>query len=191
MLHHAFLEDTLAGARHVGAELVVAWALEPGEPVPAVEGARGGRQVGADLGARLAHTFEVEGRDGSAVVIMGSDHPDFDPAQVEAAFSAFASGADVVLGPSTDGGYWLVGCAPGLPVEALFADTAWSTSAVFVTTSGRCRSLGLELATVGVIEDVDTPADLDRLITRLAGLEQGRCPATRRVLDHLLVEAGG
>ncbi|NJL28917.1 MAG: DUF2064 domain-containing protein, partial [Thermoanaerobaculia bacterium] len=65
---------------------------------------------------------------------MGSDHPELDAARVEEAFARLATGADVVLGPSEDGGYYLIALAPGAVVPELFTGVPWSTSGVLEAT---------------------------------------------------------
>ena len=75
---------------------------------------------------------------GQAVVLIGSDCPEFDPGYLEAAFAALAQ-QDAVLGPAVDGGYLLIGlrAAPAL----LFEDIAWGTPQVLAVTRDRLRQL--------------------------------------------------
>ncbi len=73
-------------------------------------------QVPGDLGARMRGFFEGEFEDGaSMVVLIGSDSPTLDPTHVISAFLCLEQGRDVVLGPSTDGGYYLIGPATRAP----------------------------------------------------------------------------
>lgn len=184
-IHRAFLEDTLAALAGVGAELVLAWGIEPGEDLPTGWPGRARSQGQGGLGERLARVLGEESAGGFDVVIVGSDHPELRADAVEEALGRLADGAaDVVLGPTEDGGYWLVGCRRDVDAEKLFADTAWSTDRVLETSQARATALGLRWSLVAGLEDIDTPADLDRLMARL-DVDGGACPATRRALAEL------
>jgi uncharacterized protein len=129
--------------------------------------ARGGvafrPQVGASLGARLVTAFAGEFADGARrVVMIGSDCPGVDRRLVREAFAALGD-RDVVLGPASDGGYYLIGLAA--PRPALFRAIPWSTAAVAVETRARARALGLSCRLLRALRDVDTARD-----ARLVGL---------------------
>lgn len=186
-LHRAFLDDTLAALAGLRAELVLAWGSEPGEALPGGWRARARGQGEGDLGQRLARVVAEESHDGAAVVVVGSDHPELLVEVVEEALGRLADGSvDVILGPTSDGGYWLVGCRPDVDTARLFAETPWSTDRVLETTRTRAADLGLRCGLVATLDDIDTPADLERLIVRL---EAGgsACPATRRALAEVAV----
>ena len=85
-----------------------------------------------------------------------------------------APGVDVVLGPTEDGGYYLIGMRA--PRAALFEDMAWSTPTVLGRTLERAQRLGLRVACLPAWFDVDTAADLERLGSSWGGA--GACPAT-------------
>ncbi len=74
--------------------------------------------------------------------------------------------ADVVLGPTEDGGYWSVGLRA--PCPALFTDVPWSTDRVLETTLARARALGLRVRLLPRWFDVDTEADLKKLCDEIA-----------------------
>lgn len=80
-------------------------------------------QGGGDLGARMARCMAGFGTD--PVVVVGSDVPGISRADVAAAFGALRR-ADVVFGPSVDGGFWLVGAARGAAAAGMFGDVRWS-----------------------------------------------------------------
>jgi len=115
---------------------------------------------------------------------VGSDHPTLPLELVHRAFTTVEAGADVVLGPAEDGGYYLIALRAGAVSPRLFADVAWSTEQVLPTTQERCRELGLRLELLPVASDVDTPDDLRRLAARMATSDLG-CPRTREVLVSL------
>ena len=97
--------------------------------------------------------------------MIGSDVPTLPSAVLGAALERLA-GADLVLGPSEDGGYYLIGLRE--PRAALFADMAWSTEIVFEETMRRASALGLDVGLLPAWFDVDTAADLERLEAALA-----------------------
>jgi ADP-ribose pyrophosphatase len=93
-------------------------------------------------------------------------------------------GADVVLGPARDGGYWLV--AMREPHDAPFQDIPLSTGAAYETTCRRCAEADLTLATVEPWRDVDTAVDVAALLSTADVLP---APHTRALLRGL--EAAG
>ena len=123
-----------------------AWALAP--------------QQGRDLGARLSHATTQAFADGAQqVVVIGTDSPWLEPADIEAALTAL-SRADVVLGPTDDGGYYLIGLSR--PAPALFEGIAWSTASVYAQTRARADRLWLSLSALPLGYDVGELDDLRR-----------------------------
>ena len=111
-----------------------------------------------DLGQRLRRiTDEAFANGTDALVIIGSDCPELTPAIMQEAFDALRR-HDVVLGPASDGGYYLIGLRR--PAPELFDGIAWGTNAVLTQTLQAASRLGLSTATLGVLNDVDLPADL-------------------------------
>jgi len=90
------------------------------------------------------------------VVIIGSDCPALTAEDLEQAWRALDT-RDVVLGPATDGGYWLIGLRE--PQSALFERIAWSTSTVLAETIDRAHRTGLRVGQLRQLTDVDTEAD--------------------------------
>jgi rSAM/selenodomain-associated transferase 1 len=186
-LHAAFLDDLLDRLRPGRFTLALAWALDPEDAVP--EGPLPGiRQRGDDLGERmftaLSETVEAGG-EGMAVAALGSDHPTVRLEIVERAFELLEEGAEVVLGPADDGGYYLIALRGRGVARRLFEGIAWSTEQVFPATLERCRELGLRLELLPQASDVDTPDDLRRLAAALAESEPESdlgCPRTRALL---------
>ena len=182
-LHTAFLEDLLDRLRDGSFGLRLAWALDPGEPVP--DGPFPGvRQEGDDLGERLFRTLSAAAEEVPAVAALGSDHPTLPLEMVHEAFERVEAGADVVLGPAEDGGYYLIALRAGAVAPRLFEGIAWSTDQVFPETLARCRELGLRVELLPQAADVDTPDDLRRLALRMTGGDLG-CPRTRTLLGTL------
>lgn len=114
-------------------------------------------QAGGNLGTRLVHAFGRSFADGNgAVVIIGTDSPGVNRRIVAAAFRAL-SAHDLVLGPSLDGGYYLIGLSA--PHPALFRSIPWSTKDVLRATEARAQALGLNFRLLAPLRDVDSVAD--------------------------------
>ncbi len=114
-------------------------------------------QSGDDLGARMARAFaECFARGARRVAIVGTLEPDCTRAHVAAAFAALGE-HDVALGPARDGGYYLLALKLARP--ELFEGIAWSTSAVCGQTLRRAAALGLRVAQLETLRDVDTLDD--------------------------------
>lgn len=179
-LQGAFLEDLLERLGEGDFELRLAWALEPGEEMPAWPAA-GVRQRGEGLGDRLYLALSEAAAEAPCVAALGSDHPTLPLDLVHRAFERVEAGADVVLGPAEDGGYYLIALGRQAVVPRLFDGVAWSTGSVLATTLDRCRELGLAVELLPEAADVDTPEDLRRLAARMASSDLG-CPRTRSLL---------
>jgi uncharacterized protein len=123
-------------------------------------------QRGHDLGERLSnslsHHLDLGYR---RAVIMNSDGPTLPLVCLEEAFSGLDR-ADVTLGPSHDGGYYLIGMKQ-LHIE-LFQDVAWSTDRVLSQTLAACNRYGLTVQQLPEWYDVDVIGDLERLRQDLA-----------------------
>ena len=123
-------------------------------------------QPEGDLGQRMESLMQwAFARGAERVVIIGSDSPSL-PARYIDEGLALLREKEVVLGPSTDGGYYLVGRRKG--ESRIFQDVAWSTGMVFEQTLAR---LGTQ--TLGLLPpwyDVDTPAEAGFLKVHLEAL---------------------
>ncbi len=130
-------------------------------------------QEGDDLTERLTRLFDRLMAEGHpAALAMDSDSPTLPMAYVADAACALVAGeADVVLGPSDDGGYYLIGVRA--PRPELFEDVPWSTADVLEVTLARARGLGLRVRLLPAWFDVDTEADLQRLRAELTAGSAG------------------
>lgn len=139
-------------------------------------------QHGDDLGARLLFTFARLFRQGfTQVIVIDSDTPTLPTAYLEQALMLIAERVnDVVLGPTEDGGYYLIGLRQSH--RELFEQMPWSTSQVFPETRRRSEQYGLTVACTEYWYDVDTPEDLSRLRESLDQIQDGLARQTRQFL---------
>lgn len=115
-------------------------------------------QVEGDLGKRLENAAEIMLDHGSRkAIIIGSDIPDIHAGVVDRAIQLLDSN-DVVIGPSQDGGYYLIGFKKLHP--ELFQEILWSTGKVFEQTLNAANRLNLTVGRLPVMVDIDTTADL-------------------------------
>lgn len=116
------------------------------------------QQPAGDLGRRMSRALFTVLQEARHAVLIGADCPGLTAGDVDAALGALAEGVDVVLGPATDGGYYLVGVSAHHPY--LFEDIAWGSARVRAATLDRCRRHHLHWTCLVEHADVDTPGDL-------------------------------
>ncbi len=131
-------------------------------------------QRGEGFGERLHYTAEDLFAAGfSAVCLIDSDSPTVPQgAYAEAVRRLLANQDCAVLGPSDDGGYYLIGVNASHP--RLFEDIAWSTAVVAEQTLQRAREIDLPVYALPTWFDVDDRRTLARLYRELVGSESGR-----------------
>jgi rSAM/selenodomain-associated transferase 1 len=115
------------------------------------------QQANGDLGQRMSRAMQFELRHSCPVLLVGADCPSLCAGDLESAIEQLLSGVDVVLGPSHDGGYYLVGMHTHQP--ALFEDIPWGTPAVLEHTRRHMQALGLHCYYLPLRSDLDTAAD--------------------------------
>lgn len=118
-------------------------------------------QCGADLGERMHEAFEWALNAHDAAIVVGTDIPSMAREDLVQAADALRSGADAVLGPARDGGYWLLGLRQ--VSETLFTSMPWSTPDVADRTRQVLGGLGWRWAELAERSDLDEPRDLEAL----------------------------
>jgi rSAM/selenodomain-associated transferase 1 len=167
-LRRALLCDTLDSVRRVerASKAVIYTPDDAGPEVRelAPPGTRLVPQRGSDLGARLHHAFVDLLRPGTvAALIVGSDLPNLPSRYIDLGIEAVErKPGQLVLGPSPDGGYYLIGLTR--PEPRLFDDIPWGTDLVFERTLGRARALALRVEVLPEWYDVDSVDDLGRVM---------------------------
>lgn len=117
-------------------------------------------QRGEDLGARMKSAFHHAFATGfEKVVIIGSDCPGLTHSLLRQAFRLLDE-CEVVIGPSRDGGYYLLGMTTYRP--ALFDRKKWSTSAVCRQTIHQLEEREISYRLLPVLNDIDTEQDLSQ-----------------------------
>jgi len=202
----AFILDALAKCRALAPGRIVIAGSAPGGAESSRYFRRTARRFGAELidqgvgslGARMARALEPYSAGGAA--LFGTDTPSL-PTRLLGRSVALLRRAPVVIAPSLDGGYYLVGVRG--PMPDIFRALAWGRSNVLSETAARLRHEGVRYVSGPAWYDVDRWSDLKLLATHLEllsareGSASGRrrggaqppsplpCPATARVLQRL------
>ena len=148
-LASAAIADTVAVMSATDAEhRLVALDGRPGPWLP--DGFDVVGQPSGDLGARLAAAIDAGHDRGGPVLLVGMDTPQL---TLDVAFQ----GADAVLGPTDDGGFWAIGLRDRCP--GVFDGVPMSTELTGAAQLARLRELGLTVRILPRLRDVDEPAD--------------------------------
>jgi uncharacterized protein len=115
-------------------------------------------QIGDDLGEKMYHAIKEQfGLAYEHICLIGSDIYQLNPHILNQAFK-YLEDHDLVLGPASDGGYYLIGM--NKPHELLFKNIAWSTSEVLPQTIALAQKAGLTYALLPVLNDIDELGDI-------------------------------
>jgi rSAM/selenodomain-associated transferase 1 len=190
-LYAAFLADTVAACRRVaGVSLKIALTPETDARAFDLLGVAEDERMlqrGDELGARERHIFEDLFAHGfEKVIIVGSDLPTLPAEHIRQAIAWLDKGT-VAIGPSSDGGYYLIGLTrspDGVP--DLFTRVRWSTPHAYEDTIWAAGLAGLHVERVPYWYDVDDEEGLTRLRKDLTDPERAnRAPATAEVMRQL------
>lgn len=120
-------------------------------------------QCEGDLGVRMKTFFQqqFDSLNAEKIIIVGADCPQLTSTEVDQAFARLDR-FEVVIGPSNDGGYYLLGMKSRC--YDVFADIAWSTPSVLQNTKDHLRRLGVDFGLLATKTDVDDQTDLEQLI---------------------------
>lgn len=184
-LYEAFLRDALDQYACLDAAVRLYLSSLDAAKAPAFvpDGIPVFEQRGEGLGARMRRAFrETFSASYERVVIIGTDHPTLPTIYIERAFAALAEPKVVSIGPSEDGGYYLLGMNAFYP--GLFEGMTYSHSEVFEETLQRIRASGVQSAILPQWYDVDTPEALRRLAGDLEQADH-TAPHTRQTVERL------
>ncbi len=165
-IYRQMTESTLARATKVSKGLTISFC--PPDQLSLVRDWLGeafnySPQKGNTIGDRMANALDREfGTGALKAVLTGTDIPEIQPGHFIRAFRLLDL-HDMVIGPSLDGGYWLVGFTRDGFTPAVFHGIEWSTHTVFSTTLDLADKADLSWACLPVLRDVDTVQDLKRI----------------------------
>ena len=188
-LYRAFLADLFERIHPVKADITLFAAGDPAAALSALAPrpwpvlAQSPGDLGARMAAALAHLLSEPN---SRAVLIGSDSPDLPLAYLKRAFQRLKH-RDVVIGPSMDGGYYLIGLRAPAPV--LFEKVEWGSNRVLAQTMDIVRHEKLTVSLLPPWYDVDDLPSLELLralcdARRLAG--GVRLPHTERFLSRVI-----
>ena len=191
-LYGAFVEDTLEKISDFPCDVKVICTLGKPPPrnlfVPRHGEAAYWLQEGVDLGERLRHYFDRSFKEGAGKsVVIGSDSPTLPVSYLKEAFSLLDR-KELVIGPSLDGGYYLIGMTS--PHPELFNNISWGTGDVLERTIVQNPHLEGKWAFLDSWYDVDTAEDLLFLKTHLDRMKKAGedlPQRTSRILSKLKV----
>jgi len=181
-LHTAFLLDIAAACALIDAELFVFYC---GDERGVLRGifplARGFfPQRGGELGQRMSGALcSVLALGYDACVLIGGDVPQLTAKHLQSGFDALAK-ADVTLGPTADGGYYLVGTKA--PCDALFSGQSYGGGSVYQSAVAALEFAGRGFAQAMECNDIDTPDDLFALWEAIKGESSHTANCLREIM---------
>ena len=189
-LAQCFLVDTVERASRLPAAKVYL-AITPAESEPVFRAlltfpVEYLAQRGASLGEREHNVFvDLIEQGATRTVLIGSDIPTLPFSHLQEAFQYLEdTRCDAVFGPSSDGGYYLVGMR--VPHRELFENIIWSMPSVMAETLAQAHKHNLNIALIPSWYDVDDKVDLARLVIELRQSDSDtHAPRTKAFLTRL------
>ena len=160
-LYTRFMEHTLEQAVQSNFSNLELWCTEPGNAyITGIENSYPVRvkfQQGKNLGERMFHALYQALQYSDYAVLIGCDCPAITTEILNQSLQILQQD-NAVLGPSRDGGYYLIGLRQAVPV--LFENIAWGGPDVARETRNKMKVMGWAWAETGLLQDIDTPGDL-------------------------------
>lgn len=189
-LYRCLLGDTMALAKSLdGMELAIMCPVPDVDDLALIAGetVRVVAQTGEGLAAGLTSVFAQFGMAGRRrVIAFNSDSPHLPRTVLESAFDALTS-CDLIVGPTYDGGYYLVGATASYP--ELFVSSGMGTTSALEELLSRARALRLSVGFADTFYDIDVMADLSRLASELE-MAADRAPRTAAWLKRCRLASG-
>jgi uncharacterized protein len=186
-LHRACLDAALDAGRAAGCRLAVSSPSQVAVPADV----RRHRQRGGSFGLRLRNAFGgALAAGGGAVVLVGTDVPGLAAEHVRRALAALAGDPEqVVLGPSPDGGFYLLAAAR--PIDGALAAARWCCRRTLRSLARALRRQGRRVVLLPPLLDLDRRADLERWLAASARRGRGAGETAlaalwRRLVDQLV-----
>lgn len=184
-LYRAFLLDALDQYQRLRADVRLYLAgMKQGQDLDFLPDAiRPLPQTGDGLGLRMKQAFDETFSAGyERACVLGTDHPTLPSGFVRQAFKSLDATSSICIGPSDDGGFYLLGMSQRYP--SLFEEMTYSHDRVFANTLARASTTRARLTVLPRWYDVDTPETLRRMIGDLKGQEEAAphtCEAVREL----------
>ena len=172
-LYKAFIADIIFNAHKLKCERITI-AFTPSNAEATFHGICGHSvnylpQKGGNLGERMKNAFKHSFHQGSTrTVIIGTDSPTLPLSYIQNAFDVLKE-VPVTIGPTFDGGYYLIGLSE--QSDAIFEGIDWSTSKVFGQTLTRIQTINKQLYVLPPWYDVDTPDNLEFLRSHIQAMK--------------------
>src|SRR4030066_1590495 len=161
-LYKALLADVSDLTRQINAETIIVYSGPERITFNEFPGMTCIPQSDNDIGERMYNAFmDVFSTGAGKCLLIGGDVPDITLEILHEGYEMLER-ADIVLGPTTDGGYYCIGLNQGSLKSTFFQDMPWSTSLVFSETIIRIKEEGLSWAPLPVLSDLDKIDDLKR-----------------------------
>ena len=164
-LYRAFIQDTLTTVQSLDIPYYI--AVYPPESQERFTQWLGPlyqyfHQQGVDLGKRLQNGFAtMYTKEYQQVIALASDSPDLPIEILQEAVSSLQT-QKVVIGPASDGGYYLIGFSHDFFISEVFEDILWSTATVYQETLSRIESVTSQVHVLPEWADIDTKSDLQK-----------------------------
>ncbi len=186
-LYKNFIKDVLIVAKKVSSQRRYIFYVGLSRSIPFLRSYQKSfilkRQFGKDLGERMLRAFLCAAREGAhSTIIIGTDCLTITAKDIEAAFAKLKT-HDCVLGPSIDGGYYLIGL--NKPCPSLFNDIVWSTEKVLDQTLKRAKSNNMKVALLSKKEDIDTISSFRKYAKKVVNSSEDSY--TRRLIKTRLL----
>jgi uncharacterized protein len=162
-LYREFIKDIIDTGKKVDAGLILSISSSGGTPPGNYEkefGIRSIAQSGQDLGERMYNSFnKIFSFAYRRCLLIGSDIPDISAGLLNKAFDKL-NNYDIILGPSSDGGYYLIGLNSSSLHREIFKDVRWGTGDVLEKTMENTSKLNLKHYLLDELNDIDSLHDL-------------------------------
>jgi rSAM/selenodomain-associated transferase 1 len=161
-LYKSLLADVSDLTRQINAETIIVYSGPEGATFNEFPGITCILQRGNNIGERMYNAFmDIFSTGSGKCLLIGGDTPDITVEILHEGYDILEQ-ADIVLGPTTDGGYYCIGIKEGSLKSTFFQNIPWSTSLVFTETINRITETGLSWASLPVLSDLDEIDDLKR-----------------------------
>ncbi len=168
-LYKAFVEDTLDTLDTVGDKALCFWPPGGKKSLQKWLGKNYDFLVqrGDDIGQKMSAAFaDIFKKGYTYAVLIGTDIPELSENMITLAFQTLQT-TDAVIGPSGDGGYYLIGFKKSGFSNSIFKGINWSTPRVFDQTLEALDRDSIQYSRLPQLNDIDMPEDLDALARRM------------------------